>query len=592
MCDKIPDSILLQIFRFLENFVDLMSSSRVSAQWHRVSMDEFLWKRLFINDFRPNFSPSNLNFSWLEEYKRTKYEAPVKPAESLNNGHSDEVLHVSFSRGGSIFASCSKDGYIKIWISEYPCKLKCERNLKDQFGWIYPQNSQFTDADDLLLVSGVKPNFSSLDPASGDIAIFRLEANDLSFCCRIPIRPYDFFGCWYDNAWFLSGEYEYIAEATSATTIFLCKSSQEVEKTTTCLLNGYIYRFLNLNASSVRMVAVGTYVSDWLRNTTALINVATADAKEQKKGDFLCCISGMGECSTYPPDKLLVFTCGSKTYTPHQIGFKIILGSLVASKLDEEVMSDKRLELVKNRLKVMRENDQSLDDLLEQQSNLTPLQQFFQNIEHQADNLDEQNDELNAVAPDQLNEDILRAFFNFPDHVMEFNGHITGLRLGPKHRELYVNVRSWPSRITDISDPWRPPQISEDIEIRVVELETLTLRHIVSYTGHKGYTINSDCFFIFLDVSENYVASGSEDKNAYLWDRRFGHLIKKFKHEAVVNCVAFHPSSKNTEESSSTDDNYFRDQMMVTASDDKTLRIWRSKKALDYFQSCESLRSS
>lgn len=51
--------------------------------------------------------------SWLEEFKRLAYHIPLVETETLRE-HSHQVLHVSFSHNGKIFATCSKDGYILV----------------------------------------------------------------------------------------------------------------------------------------------------------------------------------------------------------------------------------------------------------------------------------------------------------------------------------------------------------------------------------------------------------------------------------------------------------------------------------------------
>lgn len=56
--------------------------------------------------------------------------------------------------------------------------------------------------------------------------------------------------------------------------------------------------------------------------------------------------------------------------------------------------------------------------------------------------------------------------------------------------------------------------------------------------------------------------SGAEDKHGYLWDRHYGICLAKFPHADVVNSVAFNPKDP---------------EMLVTTSDDYTIKVWRSK---------------
>lgn len=79
-----------------------------------------------------------------------------------------------------------------------------------------------------------------------------------------------------------------------------------------------------------------------------------------------------------------------------------------------------------------------------------------------------------------------------------------GNPLLPSPRYLYVNSRAWP-RDCVISDPMQPPPIAEEIDLHVFDLKTM--KEVKrALRAHRAYTPNEECFFIFLDVSRDFVA--------------------------------------------------------------------------------------
>ncbi len=66
--------------------------------------------------------------SWLSEYKRLTDNVPAILTEDINDAHNHQVLHVSFSHNGEMFATCSKDGCVVVSIgkSENPSALLCD----------------------------------------------------------------------------------------------------------------------------------------------------------------------------------------------------------------------------------------------------------------------------------------------------------------------------------------------------------------------------------------------------------------------------------------------------------------------------------
>lgn len=215
-------------------------------------------------------------------------------------------------------------------------------------------------------------------------------------------------------------------------------------------------------------------------------------------------------------EKYLIFTTSSKTYTPHQIGFKRMRSVNFPARLDPGPS-------LKERVALLKEMQQRPD-------------------------------------PDWLNFDAVADKFDKVDHLIDLHGHIIGMALSPDHRYLYVNSRPWP-RGYIITNPLDPPPIAQEIDIHVIDL--VTLKEVgTMLRAHKAYTPNNECFFIFLDVCKDYVASGAEDKHGYLWDRHYGVCLAKFPHGDVVNSVAFNPRDP---------------EMLVTTSDDFAIKVWRSR---------------
>ncbi|TSL28193.1 F-box/WD repeat-containing protein 5 [Bagarius yarrelli] len=107
-----------------------------------------------------------------------------------------------------------------------------------------------------------------------------------------------------------------------------------------------------------------------------------------------------------------------------------------------------------------------------------------------------------------------------------------------------------------------PPPIAEEIDMHVIDLKSLREERR-SLRAHRAFTPNDECFFIFLDVSRDFVASGAEDKHGYIWDRHYNICVARLQHDDVVNSVAFSPSDQ---------------ELLLSASDDSTIKVWRSPR--------------
>lgn len=192
-------------------------------------------------------------------------------------------------------------------------------------------------------------------------------------------------------------------------------------------------------------------------------------------------------------EKYLIFTTGSKTYTPHQVGFKRIKNLKFPTRLDPGPSLRERIAQRE------RERERQNSDA------------FFTNW---------------------LNYESVADQFDKVDHLIDLHGHIIGMGLSPDHRlviysisinlyiflffirnnvlrmfvirYLYVNTRPWPRGYV-ITNPLQPPPIAQEIDIHVIDL--VTLKQVgTMLRAHKAYTPNNECFFIFLDVCNEYVA--------------------------------------------------------------------------------------
>ncbi|KAI9576506.1 F-box/WD repeat-containing protein 5 isoform X2 [Glossina fuscipes] len=597
----LPQLVLTEIFWLLP-VKDILNAGLTCRRWYEIANDDYLWKRKFHRHFKtdPCIALKPGAVSWKSEYERLTFGIPFVQSQCLK-GHVHQVLHVSFSHNGEMFSTCSKDGYVIIWNAGHPCTEKYSQNMK-KFNWKYTQYSQFNQSDSLLLVSGV--HFGSPHSTSGEIAVFTVDGNVESHLrCRVINRPYDIFGTWFSDQYLISGDLHWLAQMVSTSILWLNKANQEVDSEHVPIMN-QLYKFYNRNASSVRAIMMAK--CPWLdESNDPLITASTSDEILESPSDdiemsehSLTVQNSVGNPLSHsaslrrafhisfddstpststaslslnwslqrsndstihyldeyrreftgdsvsdesvdeeedePMDasdeydemensipKYLIFSTGSKTYTPHQIGIKRIRNITFPKKLDPGPSLKERIAAKKAA---------------------------------------EQQNQFRDPDPDWWDYEAVADRFDKVDKVIDLHGHIIGMALSPDHRYLYVNTRPWPKNYI-ITNPLEPPPIAQEIDIHVIDL--MTLKRIGNMLrAHKAYTPSTECFFIFLDVCDDYVASGAEDMHAYLWDRYYGISLAKYKHTDVVNSVAFNPKDN---------------EMLVTTSDDFTIKIWRSR---------------
>ncbi|XP_069119388.1 F-box/WD repeat-containing protein 5-like [Argopecten irradians] len=751
----LPDNILLHIFSYLPAS-SVLKASVTCRCWLRVSYDEYLWRSLFYRHWKIDRSvyiaPGRT--SWLQEYKRLYYHTPVIESEVIRQ-HSDQVLHVSFSHNGKMFATCSKDGFIRVWNALYPVTMKYKEDMK-MLTWKYTQFSQFNESDTLLLVSGVHFGANS---TSGEIAVFSLKG-EFELQARVINKPYDVFGTWYNDHYLLSGNLHWTGQLQSCSTLWLNKASQETESEHESVVMR-LYRFYNVNASSIRTIMVADYaeeteycgvddvvdghmpkctqganmiVEDNLRSGDIVVeNQESVDdllpreqqnaqgatggavrhvqsvqvyengafqhrfiqldedenndrrngtieygqdyrqaqdkiqfvldseqaetSSVQQKSLMKGVLSNSGAVGN--DDNKLSKTSGTSKPSSTSSNSNVIRnqledldrvsvsetmltasvsdslnslhsddshccvkcarveiedretvadmfpdeddycqdfchsgmyvdGSVYGSPLQANYLSTRETSNVRNSPKycVVANKDMGRMDLNKDFSKLdskkksntvkdkylvftmgsetyTPHQIGIKRIKSLA-RVEGSNSTLCLVPDTNEQQPFDLPLDNQPydnvDKIIDMHGHIIGMCFSPDNRYLYVNNRPWPKNYC-IENALYPPPIAQEIDIHVIDL--LNMKEVgTMHRSHKAYTPNDECFFIFLDVCKDYVASGAEDRHGYIWDRHYGVCLARFPHTDVVNSVAFNPRDTET---------------LITVSDDCSIKVWRSR---------------
>nr|XP_056716374.1 F-box/WD repeat-containing protein 5 [Euleptes europaea] len=560
----LPDSIVFDIFLYLD-YKDVLSAGQACRQWHAVAQDEVLWKELFYRYYgvARDVPRHPAAVSWYGEFQRLYDTIPCVEVQTLKE-HSDQVLHLSFSHNGYMFASCSKDCTIKIWNNDLKFSLLHSSNMK-KFNWSYTQFSQFNADDSLLLVSGVfmGPRTSS----SGEIAVISLE--NFTLLSRVRNKPYDVFGCWLNETNLISGNLHRIGYLTSCSVLWLNNAFQGVESENMNVVKR-LFKLQNLNASTIRTVMVvdcSRYDSPDLSNQGE--QLASNPAAATSQAADLCSDSEEEEEPRHraAPEPSAEDSPGAKSKAEAGDGLDRFLTDIIEGRV-RPVMTELEMEtkvaqlLAKKRTKPPEPNLLSMEGCSKKKYLIfttgcltySPHQIGIKQI------LPHQMTTAGPVLGEERDSD---KFFDSLDHVIDIHGHIIGMGLSPDHRYLYVNSRAWPQDCV-ISDPLQPPPIAEEIDLHVLDLKTM--KEVKrALRAHRAYTPSDDFFFIFLDVSRDFVASGAEDRHGYIWDRHYNICLAKLQHDDVVNSVAFSPVEQ---------------ELLLTASDDCTIKVWRSPRTV------------
>ncbi|KAI0636404.1 WD40 repeat-like protein [Trametes polyzona] len=131
-----------------------------------------------------------------------------------------------------------------------------------------------------------------------------------------------------------------------------------------------------------------------------------------------------------------------------------------------------------------------------------------------------------------------------PESMIRLEGELTSVKISQDSQYALIN---------------RASENGPPAEIQLLDLSTEQV--VRKYTGHsQSKHVIRSCFG---GVEGNFILSGSEDGNVYIWHRETGALLEVLSGhgEGSVNSVAWNPVNE---------------RMFASCSDDKTVRIWEA----------------
>ena len=530
----LQDPLLLKIFREL-TVKDLLACSEVCFDWNRVSQDELLWRYLFERDFLyqkyRNNVHKNARFaqplepSWKEEYERLTDRVPRVKRQILK-GHSDEVVHIAFSNDGLEFVSCSKDQSFIAWKKEEGSSPKfifhCKKDMAN-YDWLQTYSAQYSPLDTKLLISGVSSE------TGGEIAIFMRELGSYNLVHRVRNQPFDLMGCWCSDSSFITGSIVWNPNADSfIASIWLCTTSIKPLTKKICRPNRITYD------PFIPLIDPIAY------------DIDSEDSADEDDSDGL------------QKEEMLRYITLEGTNSPH---FVQCFSNKNQTEQPIQSNSNDSLPL----------NDNSASDILSDNGSIfdtsvTETEQYRQTAIEESYLVFVCGDKTYVghqigfqKMPMTSMEKTTRPF-----KILEMNGQIVGMRMSPENNYLYVNVRPWePDASPDL---FHAPKISQHIEGRKINIKTMEIEEGKEsiFVGHQGFTATDGAFYLYIDASKNFLASGSEDSFGYIWEAHYGVLLEKLcGHAKCVNCVVFDPTDE---------------EVCITGSDDHTLQVFISNR--------------
>ena len=504
--NDIPESLLLLMFQQLE-VKDIVSCSSVCSRWNRISQDQLLWRKLFVNDFtkKKSHSAGDNNSlvlaanaeSWRNEYKRLYHNYPCHKHKTLYKSQNDqnkmlcqsEVTYFEFSHDGMELSACTTDNLLLRWRKDNAGSLKFleEVDIGNNYN-LEVSNIHYSPTKAKMLVTGfnyIYENTETMVFSTADISLIFL--GKLSFQSTIM------------TARWLTDEFFIVAEDNKTERDFYRSSDDST-----------VYSLTSCRSwkESSRVAPLGN-----TKKINTFLKYLGAYYRE--------CMNG---------NELVVY-------------FK--RPNLQTDKVDE--LQEDQAQSTSDILRSTEDSTKETNALFVQSSQ--PWAVFaFGKTDKFAHKLG-----FHHLTSERLKKDIVSAK---PDYELDMKGEIAGMSVSPDQDILYVHVYGiFDAKTQELRLKQNSVKTDEDYHvIKKINLRSLQEISTLSYYKdmsevYKASLLLPPLFPHYLGESKNYLAVNAEDYNVYVWDRNYGVLLTKIQFDKNESwCVHFAAFDPNNEE--------------------------------------------
>ncbi|NWQ84455.1 FBXW5 protein, partial [Columbina picui] len=425
--------------------------------------------------------------SWYDEFQRLYDTIPCVEVQALKE-HNDQVLHLSFSHSGCLFASCSKDCTVKV---KWQCNASALASVGLSMGAAFGESVERRSLTSEPTSTSASVSPDSLSGTIISSLCFPSPPENFTLLSRVRNKPYDVFGCWLNETNLISGNLHRIGQITSCSVLWLNNAFQV--RSLRCSSTGFplapgeekLWRSREPHPPCLSPLTC----SQDPELEAALHAISPCSVLRGALSVPLSVAGSADRQTSWPSARPWCAAAALPGQT-----LRCDPPGLADAALQSGPCGERRRSVVRReRLPLDSPTSSAASQGQLPDSAFCP-QGIKRILPHQ----------MTTAGPVLGEERRSVEFFDSLDHVIDVHGHIIGMGLSPDHRYLYVNSRAWP-RDCIISDPMQPPPIAEEIDLHVFDLKTMKevkrpLR------AHRAYTPNEECFFIFLDVSRDFVA--------------------------------------------------------------------------------------